>query len=216
MFNLRSAPFPGSGHPDVAVHVPPGFRLDNRPGLLVFFHGHNNCVANVCTACTPTCAPTQNCGNSSNGCGSCGTCTVPGEGCISNTCKSCQTPACGDVPCELGCVRDAARNALGASATGFFSSNRAELEVRNVRYSCTPAPVYTGTFEDGVLHLQVVTADRAALTRCACRHDQFLQVTGVPVGAYTVQVEEIPAGDGGAATVLATGRIEATPDSPAA
>ena len=114
------------------------------------------------------------------------------------------------------CIRDPARNALGLGVHGFFGGGRLELEVRNVRYSCTPAPVYTGSFEDGVLHIQVVTADRAALTRCACRHDQFLQVTGVAAGAYTVQVEEITAADGGAATVLATGRIEATPDSPAA
>lgn len=114
------------------------------------------------------------------------------------------------------CIRDPARNALGLGVHGFFGDGRLELEVRNVRYSCTPAPVYTGRFEDGVLHIQVIAADRAALARCACRHDQFLQVTGVAVGAYTVQVEEIPTGEGGAATVLATGRIEATPDSPAA
>jgi hypothetical protein len=47
LFNLRSAPFPGTGHPDVAVHVPIGFEPRNHPGLVVFFHGFDNCVANV-------------------------------------------------------------------------------------------------------------------------------------------------------------------------
>lgn len=57
LFNLRSAPFPGTGHPDVAVHVPPGFRLDDRPGLIVFFHGHSNCVANVVGSVDSACPP---------------------------------------------------------------------------------------------------------------------------------------------------------------
>jgi hypothetical protein len=117
---------------------------------------------------------------------------------------------------DSACIRDPARNALGIGVHGFFGGGRLELEVRNVRYSCTPVPTYTAVFEDDVLHLRVVQADRAALTRCACRHDQFLQVTGVPAGAYTIQVEEVAAGDAGTITQLATGRIEATPDSPAA
>lgn len=57
LFNLRAAPFPNSGHPDVAVHVPNGFDPWNHPGMLVFFHGFDNCVANVVgstdTPCTP-------------------------------------------------------------------------------------------------------------------------------------------------------------------
>lgn len=57
LFNLRAAPFPNSGHPDVAVHVPPGFDSYTRPGLIVFFHGFDNCVVNVVgsvdTECTP-------------------------------------------------------------------------------------------------------------------------------------------------------------------
>ena len=43
-FELRSGAFPGSGHPDVAVHVPPGFDATRRPGLILYFHGWNGCV----------------------------------------------------------------------------------------------------------------------------------------------------------------------------
>jgi hypothetical protein len=57
LFELRSAPFPGTGHPDVAVHVPARFDATRHPGLVVYFHGFENCVANVVgsvdTECTP-------------------------------------------------------------------------------------------------------------------------------------------------------------------
>jgi hypothetical protein len=56
-FNLRSAPFPSTEHPDVAVHVPEGFDGTLDPGVIVFFHGWENCVVNVLgnvdAACTP-------------------------------------------------------------------------------------------------------------------------------------------------------------------
>lgn len=56
-FELQNAAFPGTGSPDAAVHVPPGFDACHAPGLIVFFHGHNNCVVNAIgstnTACTP-------------------------------------------------------------------------------------------------------------------------------------------------------------------
>jgi hypothetical protein len=55
-FTLANAAYPNSGHPDVAVHLPPGLRADRRLGAIVFFHGFNNCVVNVVgsksTACT--------------------------------------------------------------------------------------------------------------------------------------------------------------------
>jgi hypothetical protein len=55
-FNLQNGAYPNSGHPDVAVHLPPGLRADQRLGAIVFFHGFNNCVINVVgstsTACT--------------------------------------------------------------------------------------------------------------------------------------------------------------------
>ena len=55
-FNLTNAPFPNSGYPDVAVHIPAGFDPCHRPGVIVFFHGFDNCVVNVVgtspTACT--------------------------------------------------------------------------------------------------------------------------------------------------------------------
>jgi hypothetical protein len=44
-FDLRAGAFPGSGHPDVAVHVPPGFDATRRPGVVLYFHGWNGCVA---------------------------------------------------------------------------------------------------------------------------------------------------------------------------
>jgi hypothetical protein len=56
-YQLANAPFPGTAHPDVAVHVPKGFDGTRKPGLVVFFHGFDNCVANVMgsvdTPCTP-------------------------------------------------------------------------------------------------------------------------------------------------------------------
>jgi hypothetical protein len=57
LFDLRAGAFPDAGHPDVAVHVPRGFDPWNHPGLVVFFHGFDNCVKNVVgsvdTECTP-------------------------------------------------------------------------------------------------------------------------------------------------------------------
>ena len=43
-YELRAGAFPGSGHPDVAVHVPPGFDATRRPGVVLYFHGWNGCV----------------------------------------------------------------------------------------------------------------------------------------------------------------------------
>ena len=56
-YNLASAPFPSSSHPSVAVHVPAGFKPCERPGLVVFFHGFNNCVANVLGSVDGECTP---------------------------------------------------------------------------------------------------------------------------------------------------------------
>ena len=44
LYELRAGAFPGSGRPDVAVHVPPGFDATRRPGVVVYFHGWNGCV----------------------------------------------------------------------------------------------------------------------------------------------------------------------------
>lgn len=106
------------------------------------------------------------------------------------------------------CVRDAARAALTASATGFFSTNSLELEVRNIAFSCTPGPTFETSIEGTTVHLRYQPASRVALTRCACRQDQFLQVAGIPAGDYDLVVEEAAAGDAGSRTV-ATGRISA-------
>jgi hypothetical protein len=43
-YELRAGAFPGSGRPDVAVHVPPGFDATRRPGVVIYFHGWNGCV----------------------------------------------------------------------------------------------------------------------------------------------------------------------------
>jgi hypothetical protein len=48
---------------------------------------------------------------------------------------------------------------------------------------------------------------RVALARCGCRHDQFLQIVGVPRGEYAVDVAPIEGEDAGAP--IATGRITA-------
>lgn len=109
---------------------------------------------------------------------------------------------------ESVCVRDAARATLGASATGFFSATGLELEVRNVAYTCTPGPGYEVAFDGSTVHVRFRAANRAALARCTCRHDQFLQVTGVPRGAYDLRVEEALSADAGARVVAAGHVVE--------
>ena len=54
-FTLRNAAFPGSGHADVAVHVPDGFDLDRSPGAVLYFHGWENCAANAIGATNTVC-----------------------------------------------------------------------------------------------------------------------------------------------------------------
>jgi hypothetical protein len=46
-YELRAGAFPGSGRPDVAVHVPPGFDPTQLPGAVVYLHGWNGCVASA-------------------------------------------------------------------------------------------------------------------------------------------------------------------------
>jgi hypothetical protein len=43
-YELAAGAFPGSGRPDVGVHVPPGFDATRPAGLVVYFHGWNGCV----------------------------------------------------------------------------------------------------------------------------------------------------------------------------
>lgn len=56
-FTLAHGAFPGSGHPDVAVHVPAGYDACAPQGAIVYFHGFHNCVLNTIgitpTECTP-------------------------------------------------------------------------------------------------------------------------------------------------------------------
>jgi len=111
---------------------------------------------------------------------------------------------------DSACVRDPSRNALGIGVHGYFGGGRLEVEVRNVRYSCTPPPVYVAALEEGTVHIRVPAPDRAALGRCQCRHDQFLQITGVPAGDYAVVVEEQTFGDGGTTRELGRGTIVAS------
>jgi hypothetical protein len=49
-YELHAGAFPGSSHPDVAVHVPSGFDATRRPGLVVYFHGWWGCIANAVDA----------------------------------------------------------------------------------------------------------------------------------------------------------------------
>ena len=55
-FTLAHGAFPGSGHPDVAVHVPAGYDACAPQGAIVYFHGFHNCVLNAigstATECT--------------------------------------------------------------------------------------------------------------------------------------------------------------------
>jgi hypothetical protein len=46
-YELHAGAFPDSGHPDVAVHVPPGFDATLHPGLVLYFRGWNQCVASA-------------------------------------------------------------------------------------------------------------------------------------------------------------------------
>jgi hypothetical protein len=108
---------------------------------------------------------------------------------------------------ESVCVRDPSREGLGAGVHGVFTNDRLELEVRNVRFACTPAPEYTVQVDGDTVVLRFAPAPRAALTRCACPHDQFLQVAGIAPRAYTVRIEESTPGRAEASTVVGTGRI---------
>ena len=108
---------------------------------------------------------------------------------------------------ESVCVRDPSREGLGAGVHGVFTNDRLELEVRNVRFSCTPGPEYTVHVDGDTVVLRFAPAQRAALTRCACPHDQFLQVAGITPRAYTVRIEESTPGRAEASTVVGTGRI---------
>lgn len=56
-YGLDTGAFPTDGHPDVAVHVPDGFDPCAPHGVVVFFHGFHNCVANVIGASPTECTP---------------------------------------------------------------------------------------------------------------------------------------------------------------
>jgi hypothetical protein len=56
LYELRAGAFPGSDHPDVAVHVPPGFDATRRPGLVIYFHGWEGCVAAALSAEETSCS----------------------------------------------------------------------------------------------------------------------------------------------------------------
>jgi hypothetical protein len=56
LYTLRAGAFPGSGHADVAVHVPPGFDATRRPGVVVYFHGWQGCVAAALAADDAPCS----------------------------------------------------------------------------------------------------------------------------------------------------------------
>jgi pimeloyl-ACP methyl ester carboxylesterase len=43
-YSMRTGAFTGSGRPDVAVHVPPGFEAARKPGLVLYFHGWQSCA----------------------------------------------------------------------------------------------------------------------------------------------------------------------------
>jgi|SRR5579859_410388 len=55
LYELAAGAFPDAGTPSVAVHVPPGFDPGSRPGVIAFFHGFDNCVANVVGAIDGPC-----------------------------------------------------------------------------------------------------------------------------------------------------------------
>ena len=110
---------------------------------------------------------------------------------------------------NVNCIRDPARERLGASVHGAFGTDRMELEVRNVRHTCTPGPVFTATVEGTALHVRYELPAAAVLARCACRHDQFLQIVGVAPGEYDVDLAPVQSGDAGAP--IATGRVVNAP-----
>ena len=55
-YELRAGAFPGSAYPDVAVHVPPGFDATRRPGVVIYFHGWEGCVAAALSRDDTTCS----------------------------------------------------------------------------------------------------------------------------------------------------------------
>jgi hypothetical protein len=50
MVHLHRGAFPETTHPDVAVHVPPGFDATRRPGLVLYFHGWQGCTVAALSA----------------------------------------------------------------------------------------------------------------------------------------------------------------------
>jgi pimeloyl-ACP methyl ester carboxylesterase len=55
-YELRAGAFSGSAYPDVAVHVPPGFDATRRPGVVIYFHGWEGCVAAALSRDDTTCS----------------------------------------------------------------------------------------------------------------------------------------------------------------
>lgn len=56
-FALAAGAFAGSGHPDVAVHVPDGYDACAETGVVVYFHGFSNCVVNAIGSTSSACSP---------------------------------------------------------------------------------------------------------------------------------------------------------------
>ncbi|HTB79082.1 MAG TPA: hypothetical protein VK762_37825 [Polyangiaceae bacterium] len=56
-YELRTGAFAGSAHPDVGVHIPPGFDATRRPGLVIYFHGWEGCVAAALSPDDAPCTP---------------------------------------------------------------------------------------------------------------------------------------------------------------
>jgi hypothetical protein len=56
-FTLTHGAFAGSGHPDVAVHVPAGYDACAPQGAIVYFHGFRNCVLNTIGSIDGECTP---------------------------------------------------------------------------------------------------------------------------------------------------------------
>jgi hypothetical protein len=56
-FELPSQAFPANGHPGVLVHIPPQLSDSGPVDVVVFFHGHNNCVDVISGAGRAPCRP---------------------------------------------------------------------------------------------------------------------------------------------------------------
>lgn len=107
------------------------------------------------------------------------------------------------------CDRTAQTVPLLPGLFGAFTTDRVELEVRGVTYSCDPTPNFDPVLENNTVHLRMLAPAAAARTRCTCRHDLDFHLTGLTRGDYVVVLEQLDRPNT-TPRLVSTGRIVAS------